>query len=94
MGTSTNCARRSCSRATWSTKRIDGSWAGVDLTELGFQSGDLDGKYFSDAAYLVAFTAYDDYLVTVTASDSTATEKPTTPSVVTIDEDGTWTETP
>lgn len=71
-----------------------GTWAGVDLAELGFQDGDLDGKYFTDEAYGVAFTDYDDYLITVTAASSTSLEKPTTPSVVTIDEDGTWAETP
>jgi len=71
-----------------------GSWAGVTLANLGFQTGDLDGKYFSDAAYAFAFSAYDDYLVTVTAASSTSLEKPTTPSVVTIDEDGVWAETP
>ncbi len=71
-----------------------GTWAGVTMANLGFQTGDLDGKYFSDAAYAFAFTAYDDYLVTVTASDSTAADKPTTPSIVTIDEEGAWAETP
>ena len=71
-----------------------GTWANVSLTDLGFETGDLDGKYFTEAAYAVAFTAYDDYLVTVTAADSTSTEKPTAPSVITIDEDGTWGETP
>ena len=71
-----------------------GTWATVSLTDLGFQTGDLDGKYFSDAAYAFAFTAYDTYTVTVTASASTAADKPTTPSIVTIDEDGAWAETP
>ena len=71
-----------------------GTWANVTMANLGFQTGDLDGKYFSDAAYAFAFTAYDVYTVTVTASDSTATDKPTTPSIVTIDEDGVWVETP
>jgi len=87
---------RTAARAFCAEKGINwgGSWAGVDLAELGFQDGDLDGKYFTDEAYAFAFAGYDDYLVTVTASDSTATEKPTTPSVVTIDEDGVWGETP
>ncbi len=71
-----------------------GTWSGVDLAELGFQSGDLDGKFFSDGAYDVGFSGYDDYLITVTASDSASLEKPTSPSIVTIDEDGTWAETP
>ena len=69
-----------------------GVWTTVNLTTLGFQTGDLNGKYFTDAAYGVAFTAYDDYLVTVTAVSSTSTDKPTTPAVVTLDENGAWTE--
>ena len=71
-----------------------GTWASVTLSDLGFETGDLDGKYFSEEAYAVAFTDYDDYLVTVTAASSTSTEKPTSPTVITIDEDGTWVETP
>ena len=71
-----------------------GTWANVDLDDLGFQTGDLDGKYFSDAAYGVGLTAYDTYVVTVTASDSTCADKPSSPSIVTLDQDGVWSETP
>ena len=71
-----------------------GTWATVTKANLGFQTGDLDGKYFSDAAYAFAFSAYDVYDVTVTAALSTSLDKPTAPSVVTIDEDGVWAETP
>lgn len=67
-----------------------GAWAGVDLTDLGFQAGDLDGKYFLDACYAVVFTAYDTYTVTVTAANGTA-DKPTLPPVVTINQAGVWT---
>ncbi len=48
----------------------------------------MDGKYFTDESYTVAFTAYDDYLVTVDASDSLIADKPTVPDVVTLDENG------
>ncbi len=90
-GSIRTAARAFCAEkgSTWG-----GTWANVDLAALGFQAGDLDGRYLTDAAYVVAFTAYDDYLVTVTASDSTAADKPTTPSVVTINEGGVWAETP
>ena len=73
-----------------------GVWAGVTLTDLGFNitllgpGGDLDGKYFTDDAYAIAFTAYDTYVVTVTALTSTSADKPTVPAVVTLDQDGTW----
>ncbi len=69
-----------------------GTWGDVTLATLGFQSGDLDGKYFTDESYEVEFTAYNDYLVTVDASDSTSGDKPTIPDVVTLDEAGAWTE--
>ncbi len=71
-----------------------GTWALVDVNELGFADGDLDGKYFSDESYSILFSAYDTYSITVDASDSTRTDKPTTPDQVTLNQDGTWGETP
>ena len=77
-----------------------GVWANVTLDDLGFNlvnaagGDDLDGKYFTNEAYAVAFTAYDTYTITVTAASSLSAEKPTSPSVMTLDQDGAWTETP
>ena len=77
-----------------------GTWANVSLADLGFTinagaaGGDLDGKYFTDEAYAIAFTAYDTYTVTVTAASSTSADKPTSPSVMTLNQAGTWVETP
>ena len=77
-----------------------GVWANVSLADLGFNlvngaSGDdLDGKYFTNEAYAVAFTAYDTYTITVTAASSLSAEKPTSPSVMTLDQNGAWGETP
>ena len=77
-----------------------GVWANVTLADLGFNlvnaagGDDLDGKYFTNEAYAVAFTAYDTYTITVTAASSLSAEKPTSPTVVTLDQDGAWTETP
>jgi type IV pilus assembly protein PilA len=75
-----------------------GVWANVTLDDLGFTNlvdgadgDDLDGKYFTNEAYAVAFTAYDTYTVTVTAASSLRADKPTTPAVVTLDQDGAWT---
>lgn len=75
-----------------------GVWANVGLYELGFTNlvnaadgDDLDGKYFTNEAYAVAFTAYDTYTVTVTALSSLRADKPATPAVVTLNQDGTWT---
>jgi prepilin-type N-terminal cleavage/methylation domain-containing protein len=85
---------RTAARAFCAEKGSSYTYPGTSLSDLGFQAGDLDGKYFTDAAYAVTWTGYDDYLITVTASDSTSSEKPSTPSVVTLDEEGAWAETP
>jgi prepilin-type N-terminal cleavage/methylation domain-containing protein len=78
-----------------------GVWANVTLVDLGFTNlvdgaagDDLDGKYFTNECYAVAFTAYDTYTITVTAVSSTSAEKPTSPASVTLDQDGAWGETP
>jgi len=74
-----------------------GVWGGVTLTDLGFNitplapGGDLDGKYFTDDAYSIAFTAYDTYIVTVDATLSQSADAPAVPAVVTLNQDGTWT---
>ena len=77
-----------------------GVWATVSLADLGFTNlvaglggDDLDGKYFSSDSYSCAFTAYDDYLITVDATLSASAEKPTSPASMTLDEAGAWTET-
>jgi len=73
------------------------NYVATTLADLGFNitaaagGGDLDGKYFTDEAYGFAFTAYDTYIVTVTAVNSLSADKPTVPAVVTLDQDGTWT---
>ena len=74
-----------------------GVWANITLGDLGFNvvsaadGDDLDGKYFTNEAYAVAFTAYDTYTVTVTAVSSLRVDKPATPAIVTLDQNGTWT---
>ena len=74
-----------------------GVWANITLGDLGFNvvsaadGDDLDGKYFTNEAYAVAFTAYDTYTVTVTAVASLRVDKPATPAIVTLDQNGTWT---
>jgi type IV pilus assembly protein PilA len=93
---------RSAARAFCAEMGSDwgGVWANVTMTDLGLNvvSGvggdDLDGKYFTNESYKFAFTAYNTYLITITADDSLSPDKPTSPSVVTINQDGVWTETP
>lgn len=85
-GSVRTAARAFCAEKgpTWT-----GTWANVTLADLGFQAGDLNGKYFVDGDYAIAFTAYDDYLITVTAGGGS--EPPTSPASVTLDETGTFT---
>ena len=64
------------------------------LADLGFATGDLDGRYFTNESYNFAFTAYNTYTITVTAASSLNPDKPTSPSVVSLDQDGNWAETP
>jgi type IV pilus assembly protein PilA len=77
-----------------------GVWANVTLAEIGLNiadgvgGDDLDGKYFTNESYELAFTAYNTYMITITAADSLSPDKPASPSVVTLDQDGVWTETP
>ncbi len=71
------------------------NYVATTLADLGFAYGDLNGKYFSNdgtnyGAYGFAFTAYDTYLITVTAASSTSADKPALPLTVTLDQDGTW----
>jgi len=66
---------------------------------LGFSSTDLDGKYFTQGAYGIVFTAgasgaAPTYIITCTAASSTSADKPTTPSVVTLNDLGAFDETP
>ncbi|MHC4157975.1 MAG: type IV pilin protein [Planctomycetota bacterium] len=68
-----------------------GDWTTVDLTMLGFQAGDLTGKYFTDAAYAINVTAYNTFTITVTAAASASPERPSAPGVVTLDQDCQWT---
>lgn len=86
------CAEKS---AVW-----NGVWANVTFADLGFRAvdgvdnDDLDGKYFTNESYTIAFTAYNTYTITVNAAASLRPNRPTTPSIVTLDQDGNWTEIP
>ena len=68
------------------------------LAQLGFAPGDLTGTYFTggesgaagaDFTWVINNDAPIDFLVTATAGTSI-----TSPSQITLDETGTWTETP
>ncbi len=85
-------------RAYGAEKGTSGTYgAGLpSLTTLGFSAGDLKGTYFAIANYSVVTSAYTagatpELTFTVRAA---APAGITTPSAVTLKEDGTWTETP
>lgn len=93
---------RSAARAFCAEKNQDwgGVWANVTFADLGFNTvngasgDDLDGTFFTNESYVFAFTAYNTYTITVTAASSLRAKRPTTPSVVTLDQAGNWTEIP
>jgi len=66
--------------------------------DLGFASNDLDGRYFKQADYGIAFTNSADtaipptYTITVTRNATTSTEAPSTPVRVTLTDAGLFTE--
>ena len=70
------------------------SYAATTLVNLGFAAGDLDGKYFTTACYVLTGFTSTNYTITVTAASSTSADKPTTPSKVVLDQTGTFTDTP
>ncbi len=96
-GTIRSAARAFCAEKSpsWS-----GVWANVTFADLGFNTvngadgDDLDGTFFTNEAYAFAFTAYNTYTITITAASSLRAKRPTTPSVVTLDQAGNWTEIP
>lgn len=79
------------------TKDPDGTTiaAGAAATAIpGINAGDLDGKYFDDAAYKISAVAADSYTLTATGDNSTAPSKADVAGIViTLNQDGTFTRT-
>jgi prepilin-type N-terminal cleavage/methylation domain-containing protein len=67
-----------------------------DLANLGFATGDLDGKYFPATAYGFTIVNSADPAVqptyTITVTSPATGESPTSPVSVDLDETGTFTE--
>jgi prepilin-type N-terminal cleavage/methylation domain-containing protein len=87
---------RTAIRALHAEKGPD--WAGfaaitTPFTDLGFAVGDLDGKYFLDADYVISITGWDPSPVyTITIGPSSAAEGPTTPGSMSLTETGNFTD--
>ena len=64
--------------------------APTTLAQLGFASGDLTGTHFSDSDFSYTVSDMDPLTYTITVS---APAGITTPSQITLAQDGTWTET-
>jgi len=82
-------------RAYAAEKGADGTYPPT-LATLGFTASDLHGTYFTIGNYTVtaaAFTAGNDPELTFTIT-ATAPGSISTPSQITLDETGTFTETP
>ena len=70
------------------------NYSGTTLTQLGFvvnpgvTGGDLDGKFFTDECFSIAFNGYNDYLITVDATKSLSGDAPATPRQMTLNMQG------
>jgi prepilin-type N-terminal cleavage/methylation domain-containing protein len=84
---------RTAARAYCSEMGKNYNYAGTTLPQLGFAPGDLAGKYFTEDCYSIEFGGYNDYLITIDATQSTSGEAPTAPSQVTLDSEGAFAET-
>jgi type IV pilus assembly protein PilA len=83
---------RTAARAYCSEMGKNYNYSGTTLTQLGFAPGDLAGKYFSEDCFAIAFNGYNDYVITVDATQSASPDAPATPTEITLDSAGTFTE--
>jgi prepilin-type N-terminal cleavage/methylation domain-containing protein len=63
---------------------------------LGFATGDLNGRYFTDADFEISNVQVSNgnLQYTITIKPATQTDRPLTPSLMTLNQDGTFTEIP
>ncbi|MGA2679878.1 MAG: prepilin-type N-terminal cleavage/methylation domain-containing protein [Sedimentisphaerales bacterium] len=91
---------RTAARAYCAEMGSSHSYPGTTLTQLGFvitpgaPNGDLDGKYFTDDCFFIVFNGYNDYVITVDATQSLSGDAPATPKQMTLDSAGNFTEIP
>ena len=77
--------------STFDYSSINGPGA---IKTIGFEKGDLDGKYFINDCFSIQFSPAGDYLITVDATQSKSGNSPSTPRKMTLDNTGTFTEIP
>ncbi len=88
---------RTAARAYIAERGNAWTFAGTTLAQLGFAATDLDGRYFKQTDYQIAFTdvgggAEPTYLITITATPGTSPEAPGSPASMTLDSAGTFVE--
>jgi prepilin-type N-terminal cleavage/methylation domain-containing protein len=64
------------------------------IQAIGFEDGDLDGKYFTDDCFSIQFSPAGDYLITVDATQSKSGDSPSVPRQMTLSSAGVFTEIP
>ncbi len=67
-------------------------YGSADLASLGFLNGDLDGKYFTDECFAIQITGFDNYLITIDATQSLSGDPPVEPQKMTLDQTGRFIE--
>jgi hypothetical protein len=65
---------------------------GTGATALGFLASDLTGTYFQSGDFTMSVTALSPPVFTVTCTP-TGTNKPSSPTTVTLTQAGVWNET-
>ncbi len=92
-GSVCTAARTFCAEKgpTFNYASINGPGA---IKAIGFDDGDLDGKYFTDDCFSIQFSKNGDYLITVDATKSNSGNPPSTPRQMTLDSAGVFTEIP
>lgn len=95
LGTMRTAMRAMYAQTGAYNKDLDGNAiaAGSAATTIpGINSGDLDGKYFDDAAYTISAVGATTYTLTANGGNSTAPEHADVSGVtITLDQDGTFT---
>jgi len=97
LGTMRTALRAMYAQTGAYNKDLDGNAiaAGAASTAIpGINAGDLDGKYFDDAAYSISAVGAATYTLTANGANSTTADRADVSGItITLDQDGTFTRT-
>jgi prepilin-type N-terminal cleavage/methylation domain-containing protein len=89
---------RTAARSFCSDKGPTFDYAGINgpgaIQAIGFEDGDLGGKYFTEDCFSIQFLPAGDYLITVDATQSKSGDSPSSPRQMTLNSTGVFTEIP